>query len=44
MVARYQRTLTGPVADWAGQYAPDDEKPDPENLRTWQLWYHVEVH
>lgn len=39
----YRRRLFGPVRSWVGQYGPDDEKRDPEELRDWRLRYRVEL-
>jgi hypothetical protein len=42
-LARYVRRLRGPVPSWAGRYEPRDERPDPEELEDWRVWYRVEV-
>jgi hypothetical protein len=39
---RYRRTFTGEPETWIGLYRPDDEARDPENMRDWRVWYHIE--
>ena len=41
--ARYQRTLSGSIASWAGEYQPDDEDKDPEKLADWEVWYEIQI-
>jgi hypothetical protein len=39
----YQKAFDGPPETWVGRYAPDDETPpDPEKLKDWMVWYHIE--
>jgi hypothetical protein len=41
-VCRYRRTFKGRAKNWTGSYKPSDEKPDPENVGDWQLWYRID--
>jgi photosystem II stability/assembly factor-like uncharacterized protein len=38
----YSRAFDGPPETWVGQYRPDDQTPDPEHLKDWELWYRIE--
>src|SRR6266851_3527329 len=41
-VCHYRRTFKGKAKNWIGSYKPSDEKPDPENVGDWQLWYRID--
>jgi hypothetical protein len=38
----YYRDFNGPPETWVGHYLPGDEAHDPEQLRDWMVWYHIE--
>jgi hypothetical protein len=38
----FSRAFDGPPETWVGQYRPDDETPDPEHLKDWDVWYRIE--
>jgi hypothetical protein len=38
----YSRAFDGPPETWVGEYRPDDETPDPEQLKDWEVWYRIE--
>jgi hypothetical protein len=38
----YHRQFKGKPTDWFGNYKPRDERPDPEDVGDWQVWYRIE--
>jgi photosystem II stability/assembly factor-like uncharacterized protein len=38
----YRRSFDGPPETWVGTYRPDDESPDAEHLKDWEVWYRIE--
>jgi len=41
-LGKYSRILCGKVTEMYGEYKPDKEVVDPENLLSWKVWYKVE--
>ncbi len=42
-LSRYFRELSGDCDSWAGQYRPNDEYLDREDVDEWALWYRIVV-
>lgn len=42
-VGRYRRAFRGDPASWAGEYGPDDDPIDPEDMENWRVWYRIEA-
>ncbi|HWI93040.1 MAG TPA: hypothetical protein VNT20_17305 [Flavisolibacter sp.] len=41
-LALYQKEFNNAPGTWVGNYGPDDEVNDKENLRDWKVWYRIE--
>jgi len=43
VLGKYTRIHCGPADDWVGTYGPDDENPvEPEDMKSWKIWYRIE--
>jgi len=40
-LTRYHRVFTGDPAKWIGEYSPDDEYLDKEDVGEWAIWYRI---